>query len=446
MTKFIIKGGQPLIGGVRLGGAKNASFKIMIASLLCRNRSRLLNLAKIGDVEITRSIIEALGAQTRPCGERTIFIDPQTLSNWKMPEKFGEISRASILFIAPLIQKFGRALIPFPGGDKIGRRPVERHLAGFKKLGGEWKYRGDFIYFSTPNGLHGSHYRFDKNTHTGTENLIMLAVCAKGTTILENAAEETEIDDLIYFLNKAGAKITRLPGRKIRINGTPDKLSGQTHAVIADANEAASYACAAFITKGDIAVEGAREKDLTALLKKIKKCGGKYKANSWGIRFWYENPLKAVNITTKPYPGFKTDWQPLWTALATQMEGESKIIEAVHQCRFGFVPALQEMGADIEYYQPKIKNPAEFYNFNWEETDRNSKHGIKITGPSRLIGAKLKADDLRHGATLTIAALAAEGTSIIKNAEIINRGYEDLGKKLQQLGGRIEIIKENNNG
>ncbi len=442
MTKYIINGGQPLVGGIRLGGAKNASFKIMIAALLCRSRSRLLNLAKIGDVTITRNIIEALGAKTRPCGDRTIFIDPQSLSNWKMPEKFGTVSRASILFIAPLIQKFGKALIPFPGGDKIGRRPVERHLAGFEALGGQWEDRGDFIYFSTPDGLHGSRYRFTKNTHTGTENLIMLAVCAQGTTILENAAEETEIDDLITFLNKAGAKITRQEGRKIKINGTPNMLTGHTHTVIPDANEAASYACAALITQGDIAVEGAKRRDLIGLLKKIKKAGGKFEVNSWGIRFWYEKPLQAVNITTKPYPGFKTDWQPLWTALATQMEGKSKITEAVHQQRFGFVPALQKMGADINYFQPHIKNPEKFYNFNWEESDKNIKHGIQVNGPTPLHGAQLKAADLRHGATLTIAALAAQGTSVIKNAEIIDRGYEELGSKLQQLGGNLEVITD----
>ena len=439
MSKFIIRGGKPLIGGIRLGGAKNASFKIMIASLLCEGKSRLLNLAKIGDVEITRQITEALGAHTFPCGERTIFIDPTKLSSHKIPKKFGDFSRASILFSAPLLKKFGKAILPFHGGDKIDRRPIERHLQGFKKLGVKVEINNR-ITLSTPHGLHGNRYRFTKNTHTGTENLIMLAAGASGMTVLENAAQETEIDDLILFLNNAGAKIKRLPGRKIKIVGV-NKLKAQTHAIMPDANEAISYACAALCTHGDIAIEGAKEKDLVAFLKKVKEIGGKYKANGWGIRFWWKKPLRATNMTTKPYPNFKTDWQPLWTTLMTQCQGESKIIESIYEQRFSFVPILQKMGAKITYFNPKVKNPERFYNFNYSESDPHLYHGVKIVGPTRLKGTKIIAKDIRHGATLTIAALAAEGQSEISNAQIIDRGYEDLGKKLKKLGGNIKIIK-----
>jgi len=438
VSKFIIQGGKPLIGGIRLGGAKNASFKIMIASLLCEGKSRLLNLAKIGDVETTRQIIEALGAHTFPCGERTIFIDPAKLSSHKIPKKFGHFSRASILFSAPLLKKFGKAILPFPGGDKIGRRPIERHLQGFKKLGVKVEINNR-ITLSAPHGLHGNRYRFAKNTHTGTENLIMLAAGASGMTVLENAAQETEIDDLILFLNNAGAKIKRLPGRKIKIVGV-NKLKAQTHAIMPDANEAISYACAALCTRGDIAIEGTRKKDLVAFLEKVKEIGGKYKANGWGIRFWWKKPLRATNMTTKPYPGFKTDWQPLWTTLMTQCQGKSKIVESIYEQRFSFVPVLQKMGAEIIYFNPKVKNPERFYNFNYSESDPHLYHGIKIIGPTRLKGTKVTAKDIRHGATLTIAALAAEGQSEINNAQIIDRGYEDLGKKLKKLGGNIKIV------
>jgi len=440
MSKFIIQGGKPLIGGIRLGGAKNASFKIMIASLLCEGKSRLLNLAKIGDVETTRQIIEALGAHTLPCGERTIFIDPTKLSSHKIPKKFGDFSRASILFAAPLLKKFGKAILPFPGGDKIGERPIERHLLGFKKLGVKIEINNDKIVLLTPRGLHGNRYRFTKNTHTGTENLIMLAAIASGETILENAAQETEIDDLILFLNNAGAKIKRLPKRKIKIIGV-NKLKAQTHAIIPDANEAVSYACAALATRGDIAIEGAKEKDLITFLKKVKEIDGKYKANGWGIRFWWKKPLRATNTTTKPYPGFKTDWQPLWTTLMTQCQGESKIIESVYEQRFNFIPVLQKMGAKITYFKPKIKNPERFYSFNYSDCDPHLYHGIKVIGPTQLKGARITAEDIRHGATLTIAALVAKGRSEINNTQIIDRGYEDLGKKLKELGGNIKIIK-----
>jgi UDP-N-acetylglucosamine 1-carboxyvinyltransferase len=440
MSKFIITGGQPLVGAIRLGGAKNASFKIMIASLLLKGRSRLLNLAKIDDVVLTRQIIESLGAKTTPCGERTIFINPNGLKKWKIPAKFGAASRSSLLFIPPLIKHFGKAQIPFPGGDKIGQRPIERHLKGFAALGGEYRFEKNKIFLSAPHGLKGGRYCFAKNTHTGTENLIMLAVIAQGKTILENAAQETEIDDLIFFLNSAGAKITRLSGRKIRIIGTPNKLFGRTHAIMPDANEAASYACAALITKGDIAVEGAKKKDLKILLEKIDQIGGGFKIYSWGIRFWWKNNLKATKIVTKPFPGFKTDWQPLWASLATQMIGTSQIIETVYEDRFGFVEPLRKMGAKINFFQPQVINPEKFYNFNYQESDPKLYHGIKVTGPTPLKGAKFKAIDLRHGTTLTIAALAAQGTSQINNAQVINRGYEDLGLKLKELGGNIKII------
>jgi len=441
MSKFIIQGGKPLVGGVRLGGAKNASFKIMIAALLCQGKSRLLNLAKIGDVGTTAEIIRSLGAYVRPCGERTIFIDPAPFDKFQIPDKFGEISRASLLFAAPLIKKFGQAVLPLPGGDKIGKRPIERHLLGFKKMGIVSKIEKNRLYLSAPRGVHATRYRFPKNTHTGTENLIMMATVAEGTTILENAALETEIDDLIYFLNRAGAKIKRLSGRKIKIIGGL-KLRAQTHAIIPDANEAVSYACAALATKGDIAIEEAKEKDLAPFLEKVKEIGGRYRANHWGIRFWWQKPIKAANITTNPFPGFKTDWQPLWTMLMTQAEGTSRVIEAIYEDRFKFVPALIKMGAKIDFFQPKVKNPEKFYNFNYKDSDPNTYHGVRVHGPTPLKGQKMVAQNLRRGATLTIAALTAQGESIIKNTEIIDRGYEDLGQKLKELGGHIKIIND----
>ncbi len=411
----------------------------MIASLLCEGRSRVLNLAKIGDVETTRQMIESLGAKTIPCGERTVFIDPNGFSSCQIPDRFGPSSRASILFAPPLLKKFGKAVLPFPGGDKIGQRPLERHLLGFEKLGVQPKTANNRLYLEAPHGLHGATYRFAKNTHTGTENLIMLAVCAQGVTILENAAQETEIDDLILFLNHAGGNIKRLAGRKIKIIGVP-KLYGQTHWVIPDANEAVSYACAALITKGDIAIEGAKTKDLAAFLKKVREAGGEYESSSWGIRFWYNSPLQATNITTKPYPGFKSDWQPLWVTLMTQAGGDSRVIETIYEQRFGFVPELEKMGGKFAYFNPKVKNPEAFYNFNYAESDPRLYHGLKIYGPASLKGAHLKSDDLRHGATLTLAALAAQGETIIDNAEIIDRGYETLDTKLKELGGNIKRV------
>lgn len=247
MAKFIIRGGNPLRGSVRLGGAKNVSFKLMIASLLADTESRILNIPNVDDVHITREIMESLGAKLVDCGERIFCIQTAGLSKWRIPPKYGSISRASSLFIGPLLSRFGKAEFPLPGGDKIGKRPIERHLEGLQALGAKVTFK-DAMVSITASSLKGTHYRFVKNTHTGTETLLMAAVKASGRTILENAAQEPEVDDLIAFLNKCGARIQRSANRVIEIDGVPH-LQGSIHRTMPDQNEAVSYACAALGTK-----------------------------------------------------------------------------------------------------------------------------------------------------------------------------------------------------
>ena len=436
MAKFIIKGGKPLKGAVRIGGAKNAGFKLMIASLLASGESRLLNISKIGDVETTKKIIRELGVKLSSPGEGTVFINSDSLKTWKIPKDFGYQSRASVMFAGPLLARFGKACLPLPGGDKVGKRPIERHLEGLKTLGVRANFRNDFLELSCSR-LRGGRYRFAKNTHTGTETMIMTAVMARGKTLLENAALEPEADDLISYLNKMGAKIKRLSGRKIKIEGVK-KLQGVIHRVMSDRNEAVSYACAALGTKGDIIIENAPQKHLTAFLEKVGEAGGRFEKAGYGIRFWYEKPLRATEMTTKPHPGFMTDWQPLWTTLMTQARGESEIIETIYEYRFGFTEDLIKMGAKIELFNPRIANPKKFYNFNLEDDRPENFHAVKVCGPTRLKGMNLKVADIRAGATLTLAALMARGRSILSGIEHIDRGYEDLDDRLRQLGADIK--------
>lgn len=438
MAKFIINGGQPLRGSVAIGGAKNAGFKLMIASLLMKGESRLLNVPGIGDVEITKEIIKTLGGQVKSPGERTIFIKADLLKSGKIPLPFGYRSRASLMFAGPLLVCFGEAHLPFPGGDKVGRRPIERHLEGLSALGAKIKLTNNFLEISCRQ-LKGNKYRFAKNTHTGTETMIMAAVKAKGITFLENVALEPEIDDLINYLNQAGAKIKRLPHRQIKIEGVKSLKAG-IYKVMPDRNEAVSYACAALGTKGDIIIENIPHNLIASFLQKVKEAGGYFETANYGVRFCYKKPLKSVNITTAPHPGFMTDWQPLWTVLMTQAKGKSQIIEAVHDSRLGFSQDLVKMGAKIKLFNPKIKNPEGFYNFNLGDGKPGNFHAAMVFGPTKLKATNLVSIDLRAGATLTLAALIANGKSVISGVEQIDRGYESLDSRLRQLGAQIKRI------
>ncbi len=435
MAEFRVTGGTPLYGTVRIGGAKNASYKLMIASLLADDESRLLNFSQISDVHLVAKIIKYLGAKVTQAGERAIFINPNTLSSYKIDKAHGEQGRFSTMFIPALLHRFGQAEVPAPGGDKIGKRPLNRHFEGLKALGATIVLK-DGMYLAQTKGLVGTTYRFKKNSHTGTETLIMAGVKAKGTTILENAAQEPEIDDLISYLNNMGAKISREANRVIKIIGV-EKLTGTIHKLIPDRNEAVSYACAAIVTKGDVIIQNARPEHLRAFLEVLDRIGGSYEIGNYGIRFYYKNKLKATNITTHIEPGFMTDWQPLMATLLTQCEGTSILHETIMANRFQYVDELIQMGAKIEKFNPKIDNPQEVYNFNLENDQPEFKHAIKITGKTPLTAGEFTVKDLRHGATLILAALVAQGTTIIKDIKHIDRGYEALDSRLRSMGAKI---------
>jgi UDP-N-acetylglucosamine 1-carboxyvinyltransferase len=435
MSEFHVTGGVPLSGSVRIGGAKNASFKLMIASLLADSQSRLLNFSKISDVELVAKIIDYLGGQATIAGERSIFIDPTGLKSFEIDPEHGEQGRFSTMFIPPLLAKFGKARVPAPGGDKIGKRPLDRHFDGLRALGAEVSFENG-VYYAKAKQLIGTTYRFEKNSHTGTETMIMAAVKAKGTTILENAALEPEIDDLIEFLNKMGARIRRREYRIIEIEGV-EKLQGAIHRIIPDRNEAVSYACAAIATKGDVIIENARHEHLTAFLKKLEEIGAGYEVGDYGIRFFYKGELRSADVTTQIEPGFMTDWQPLIALVLTQCKGTSILHETIMPSRFQYVEELTKMGAKIEKFNPTVNNPEEFYNFDLKDDEPQNFHAIKITGPTQLRAGEFEVKDLRHGATLILAAMTANGTSIIKSIHHVDRGYESLDERLKSMGAKI---------
>ncbi len=433
MAKYIIEGGIPLKGEVKIPGAKNAGFKLMIASLLSDELSTITNIPYIRDVVAVKNIIENIGPKIEFSDDTIQVSGP--VNTWQIPSELGLKSRASFMYIPALIHRFRRAKVPLPVGDKIGERPINWFLDGLVEMGATVNKDENFIDVSAEK-LRGAVYRFPKNSHTGTEGLVMAAVLADGTTRIENAASEPEVDDLIAFLNKMGAKIKRTESSIIEIEGV-SSLKGTVYEVMPDRNEAVTFSCMALGTKGDIEIEGVNHRHLEAFKKEVGNAGGGWEEKEKNLRVYFDQILKPTNVTTTPYPGFMTDWQSLWVALMTQAQGISTVCETIFENRFGYIPNLQKMGADIETFFPEVSDPETFYNFDWNEKTRSLPHGVRINGSTPFHGGKMEVQDIRAGATLVFAALMAKGISEIFGIEHIERGYEDLAGRLERLGARI---------
>jgi UDP-N-acetylglucosamine 1-carboxyvinyltransferase len=441
MSQYIINGGKQLNGEVSIRGAKNASYKQIIATLLSNEISYLSNIPQISDVRITQSIAESLGSKIISTGPHSLQIDNSLISSSTVPHGTGEKSRTSFMFAAPLLLRLGEATIPIPGGDKLGARPLDRLFDCFEKMGIETKLEDDLMIFSTKK-IKPVHYIFPKPSHTVTEVILMMTALTNGQSIIENAALEPEIDDLILMLNSMGAKIQRdeKDNKKIIIDGVP-WLKGANHQVIADRNETITFACAALATKGQITILRTDPKIVSTFLSTIEKMGATVFAGKDEITVGWTQPLKAVDIETGPEPMFMTDWQAIFSILLTQAVGVSSVIERVYPSRFQHIPNLQKMGAKAIFFNPKVDNPSTFYEFNQESDKPEYFHGVKIYGPVKLKPAEFSINDLRAGACTTLAALAANGKSIINNVEFIERGYEKLTERLNALGASIEYIK-----
>ncbi len=439
--KFIITGGKKLTGTTQVSGAKNVALKALVAACLTSEEIVIENIPLISDLFTMVDIIEEFGGSVKK-EDHKLTVNLVNFSKTKIDLESGAEIRTSALFMSPLLARMNEAIIPNPGGCRIGARPIDRTIEGLEAMGVEIEYKSSdgYFYMKAPNGLTGADYTFKKSTHTGTETLIMAAVLAKGTTILRNTAEEPEIDELISFLIKMGAKIVKKDKRTIEITGV-EKLHGATFTIGPDRNEAVTLAIAAIITKGDIFIENIKEADIFEFVKKLEEIGGGVEIKSNGIRFFYKGAIRATDVETWVYPGFMTDWQAPWAVLMTQANGESIIHERVYESRFSYVRELEKMGASIELFNPEVENPNEFYNFNIEDDKKENKHAAKIKGPVDLHNGVVSITDLRAGATLVLAALAAQGESVINEVHHLDRGYEKFEDRLNALGA--SVVREN---
>ncbi len=423
MQKFVITGGNPLSGEVRIAGAKNAVLKMMAAAVLTDQRCILRNVPKISDVAILRELMTDIGFEVKRSNGDALELQADDAPWPFVPLEAALKMRASFILLGPMLARFGRVILPNPGGDRIGRRPVDFHVAAMEQMGATIVYRNGYYFASAPSGgLRGAHITFPTVTVMGTENAMLAATLARGTTVIDNAAREPEVDDLITMLLAMGARISRTAERRIEIEGV-DRLGGAEHRVLGDRLEAETFAIAAAITHGEMALNGIDPEHLRAFLEVCDRMGVPYETDAAACTLRIlpaDAPLRAVDVQTDPYPGFATDFQAPLSVLLTQADGVSTVHETIFEDRLDHIRELQKMGADIEILDERR---------------------ARITGPTPLRGAEVGIADLRAGATLVLAALAATGTSVISGIEHVDRGYEQIEAKLVALGARINRIE-----
>ncbi len=418
MEKLIVKGGNRLVGAVKTSGAKNAVLPIIAASILGTTPSHLDEVPMLEDVHTISEVLKCLGLAVKCSPEKNVLdIDSTEITSYEAPYELVRTMRASFLVMGPLLARIGKARISMPGGCAIGARPIDIHLKGFEALGVKIEQGHGYIEASAPEGLKGTSIYFDFPSVGATENIMMAASLAEGTTILENAAEEPEIVDLANYLNKMGAKIRGAGTDTIRIEGV-EKLHGADYTIIPDRIEAGTYMIAAAMTGGDIVVENVLPEHQKPLIAKLREAGAVVEEDIDKVRVIGKNPLKAVSIKTLPYPGFPTDMQAQMMAMMVIAEGRSKVTETVFENRFMHVVELNRMGAQIS-------------------TEGRS---AVIDGPCKLTGCDVRATDLRAGAAMILAGLVAEGTTRIGDLHHIDRGYENIVAKLKKLGADIERV------
>ena len=434
MDTLTVHGGTPLSGQIAVRGAKNLVPKAMVAALLGDSPSRLRNVPAVSDVDVVSGLLELHGVSVSAGGEDgELVLDPSQVEQADVAEVNAHAgsSRIPILLCGPLLHRLGRAFIPDLGGCRIGDRPIDFHLEALRQFGAVIEKAPDGLHLSAPHGLRGTRLSLPFPSVGATEQVLLTAVTAEGTTELRNAAVEPEILDLVAVLQKMGAIISVHTDRVFRIQGV-ERLRGFVHRALPDRIEAASWASAALATGGDIDVLGAQQGDLTTFLNVFRTVGGEFDVHDAGIRFWHPGgPLHSLALETDVHPGFMTDWQqPLAVAL-TQATGLSILHETVYENRFGFTEALVSMGAVIQLYPECLgATPCRF-------GQRNFLHSAVISGPTKLQGADLTIPDLRGGFSYLIAALTAQGTSTVRGVDLINRGYENFEDKLTALGASI---------
>jgi UDP-N-acetylglucosamine 1-carboxyvinyltransferase len=424
MDKLLITGGVSLQGEIRISGAKNAALPILMGALMADAPVRVGNVPHLHDITTTLELLGRMGV-TLTVDERSgVVIDPRTLTDTEAAYDLVKTMRASILVLGPLLAKFGKADVSLPGGCAIGSRPVDLHLRGLEQMGAQIKVENGYIRATSGDGLKGAHILFDQVTVTGTENLMMAATLAKGKTIIENAAREPEVVDLANYLNSMGAKISGIGTATLEIEGV-ESLSGTEYNILPDRIETGTYLVAAAITRGKVKLKDTDANQLEAVLLKLEEAGADIEVGKdWISLDMHGKRPRAVSLRTAPYPAFPTDMQAQFTALNSVAEGQATIVETVFENRFMHVQEMQRMGADI-----KIEG-----------------NTVICKGQELLTSAPVMATDLRASASLVLTALVAEGTTTVERIYHIDRGYECIEEKLQQLGAKIRRVPSSDRG
>ncbi len=422
MDKIIITGGEPLKGSVRVSGAKNSALPMMAAALLTEGSSVISNIPRLRDVETMAAILRALGAKVSFSGDNQVSVSPGKLIQPVVPYDLVRTMRASICVLGPLLAKLGRVKVAHPGGCVIGPRPIDLHLKGLRKLGAKIEIEHGYIVAEAKSRLKGSEIYLGGSFGSsvlGTANVMMAATLAEGMTVVEGAACEPEIVDLANFLNKMGAKVKGAGTHILRIQGVRE-LKEAEHAIIPDRIEAGTYMVAGAITNGEVTLKGALFEHLQAVVDKLEEAGLMVNRTEEGIKVRLRGKLKAVDITTLPYPGFPTDMQAQMMVLMSISEGISVITEKIYPDRFMHVSELLRMGANIMREGPRAI----------------------VKGGAKLSGAPVMASDLRASAALVLAGLVAEGETEISRVYHLDRGYERIEEKFSKLGARIRRVEE----
>jgi UDP-N-acetylglucosamine 1-carboxyvinyltransferase len=419
MDRFVVRPNGPLSGTIRVGGAKNSALKLMAACLLAEGRHVLRNVPRIIDVDIMTDILVALGAKVERSNDGDLIIDsPATASLVpEAPYELVERIRASVVVLGPLLARCGYARMSLPGGDDFGPRPIDMHLGGLEAMGTHFATTHGYVEGRVldPSGrLIGTTITLEYPSHTATDNLMMAAALAKGTTVIENAAREPEICDLATFLTAMGATVRGAGTARLEIEGC-ERLSPAQHTVVTDRVVVATYLAAVGLAGGEITVEDARPEHIEMLLTKLVAIGLRVEMTAVGLRAASSGEIQSVDIATLPYPGVATDYKPLLVTMLTVGEGVAVVTENVTEGRFRYVDELRRMGADV----------------------RAEGHHAVVRGVGRLSGAPVRATDVRAGAALVLAGLVAEGETEVSGARHVDRGYEDLAGGLASLGAQV---------
>jgi UDP-N-acetylglucosamine 1-carboxyvinyltransferase len=422
MDRFVIRGGRPLHGEVMVAGAKNAALPILCASLLTADSLRLRNLPPLHDVSTMIRLLRGMGVRAEVASQATpgageATLTAATVDRLEAPYDLVKTMRASVLVLGPMLARFGEAVVSLPGGCAIGQRPVDQHIRGLQAMGADIQIDHGYLRAKAPR-LRGAHISTDMVTVTGTENLMMAACLADGTTIIDNAAREPEVVDLARCLIAMGAKIQGAGTDRIQIEGV-DRLHGTDYSVMPDRIEAGTFLCAVAAAGGEVFLRGANADHMAATLEKLREAGLLMTESTDGIRARLAGRPRAVNIRTAPFPGFATDMQAQCMAVNAVAEGSSLMVETIFENRFMHVQELLRLGAQI----------------------RIDGHTAMVQGVQQLTGARVMATDLRASAGLVIAGLVAEGETIIDRIYHLDRGYEQMEKKLSALGAEVLRVK-----